>query len=374
MDLQSSLHALEQLASCPSTSSSGPLDALLDIHLTQAKQRLLDGEDPKAVLTELQKTITRTKKEVEKGLKGWYGALGNVGKAVEKSFPSYLAAISEAYDDPPLFSDAEAKTALDRVVLESLGRRGLWDAVDAMEDETGLMYDLKKRRLSEELHRIIADIDSGDLSSALLWCSDNAAFLRSPPHPSPLPYHLHRSIFLSIADAPAALLYARQHLLSYIPTQPVLELITSSLYVGSPTPPKPRSPYALEKQPLIQMFIAEFCRLHQWPKEEPLEVVVDLGSRGGALNVIEKARRVMGERLGKMEVPLPPSLRYHSVFVCPVSKDQATEANPPKMLMCGHVLAQDSCSKILGKMARRTIKCPYCPMETSPSSAQRLYF
>lgn len=90
----------------------------------------------------------------------------------------------------------------------------------------------------------------------------------------------------------------------YVPTQPVLHLLTSCLY---PKPVNPDddepmtsspSPYENDTAPLVGMFRAEFCRRHGWPKEEPLGVVVDLGSRGGALNVIEKARRVMGDHLG----------------------------------------------------------------------------
>lgn len=49
----------------------------------------------------------------------------------------------------------------------------------------------------------------------------------------------------------------------------------------------------------------------------------------------------------QMEVPLPNSRRYHSVFVCPVSKEQATESNPPKMLTCGHVIAEESFVRLL---------------------------
>jgi hypothetical protein len=74
-----------------------------------------------------------------------------------------------------------------------------------------------------------------------------------------------------------------------------------------------------------------------------------------------------------MEVPLPSSRRYHSVFVCPVSKEQATDTNPPKVLSCGHVIAHESLNRLM-KGGRRTVKCPYCPIETSQAASQRLYF
>lgn len=47
-----------------------------------------------------------------------------------QAFPPNLAGISDAYNDPPLFSEPDAAAALDRVILDSLGRRGLWEAVD----------------------------------------------------------------------------------------------------------------------------------------------------------------------------------------------------------------------------------------------------
>jgi hypothetical protein len=64
--------------------------------------------------------------------------------------------------------------------------------------------------------------------------------------------------------------------------------------------PNYNSPYHHDPTPLVAMFQAEYCRAHNLPKEEPLEVVVDLGSRGGALAAIEKARKVMGDRLGNV--------------------------------------------------------------------------
>jgi len=49
----------------------------------QAKNSILAGDNPRAVITELQKNVVKAKKDVEKGLKAWYGALGSVGKAVD---------------------------------------------------------------------------------------------------------------------------------------------------------------------------------------------------------------------------------------------------------------------------------------------------
>lgn len=82
-EISTALNALDQLSSSISTSSSGPLNALLETHFVTAKNSILAGDNPKAVITELQKNVVKAKKEVEKGLKAWYGALGNVGKAVD---------------------------------------------------------------------------------------------------------------------------------------------------------------------------------------------------------------------------------------------------------------------------------------------------
>lgn len=184
----------------------------------------------------------------------------------------------------------------------------------SFEEETGLVYDPEKRILSEELYQIVTDIEAGDLTSAIDWCEENKVFLASGPHPSSLPYHLHRAVFLLAAkDNPTeALSYAREHLFEYISTQPVLALVTSCLYTTDPD----SSPYPNEAAPLAAMFRTDYCRFHGWAREEPLEVVANLGSRGGALNTIEKARRIMGERLGNVrtwqELPVSVVVGYSS--------------------------------------------------------------
>lgn len=83
-DVSAALSALEALASSSATSSSGPLHALLEQHFCVARERILAGSPPKHVIAELQQNVTKAKKQVERGLKTWYAALGNTGKSVEK--------------------------------------------------------------------------------------------------------------------------------------------------------------------------------------------------------------------------------------------------------------------------------------------------
>jgi hypothetical protein len=109
----------------------------------------------------------------------------------------------------------------------------------------------------------------------------------------------------STTDCPAPLQYARDHLFPYMVSshqQEIYHLLGALLYSPAQLP---TSPYAdllspsLEAPALVPLFRVEFCRLHGWAREDPLAVVVDLGA-GGALGKIEKARKVMKERLGEV--------------------------------------------------------------------------
>jgi len=73
-----------------------------------------------------------------------------------------------------------------------------------------------------------------------------------------------------------------------------------------------------------------------------------------------------------VEIPISDEHRYHSIFVCPVSKEQATETNPAMLLKCGHMLCKES-MMTLAKNSNK-VKCPYCPIVTKLDDATRLYF
>jgi hypothetical protein len=124
-------------------------------------------------------------------------------------------------------------------------------------------------------------------------------------------------------------------------------------------------------------FTREFCGMLGLSSQSPLYTAVTAG--GIALPVLEKVERVMAQARGQwtsvnelpVETPLPPSFAFHSIFVCPVSKEQATDANPPMMLPCGHVIAKESLE--MHSKGKSRMKCPYCPSESSPREAKRVY-
>ncbi|KAL8637581.1 MAG: hypothetical protein Q9228_005157 [Teloschistes exilis] len=145
----------------------------------------------------------------------------------------------------------------------------------------------------------------------------------------------------------------------------------------------------LEQSPYRRMFInndawdqiataftKEFCSLLGLSADSPLYIAATAGAIAlphfSKLEVIMKAKGTewTTEHEIPVEVPLPPSYRFHSIFVCPVSKEQTTDQNPPMMMPCGHVVAQESLLR-LSKNSR--FKCPYCPNESHPRDAMELY-
>lgn len=123
-------------------------------------------------------------------------------------------------------------------------------------------------------------------------------------------------------------------------------------------------------------FTKEFCSLLGLSAESPLYIAVTAGAV--ALPYLIKVQNLMRLKRGKwttveelpVEIPLPPSFNYHSIFVCPVSKEQATDSNPPMMLPCYHVICKDSLEKISNN---QRFKCPYCPMESVPRDATKVF-
>ncbi|KAJ5157078.1 uncharacterized protein N7482_008178 [Penicillium canariense] len=127
---------------------------------------------------------------------------------------------------------------------------------------------------------------------------------------------------------------------------------------------------------VAQFFTREFCSLLGLSADSPLYIAATAGAIALPtllkLQTIMKAKRTewTSENELPVEISLPPSYLFHSIFVCPVSKEQATDANPPMMMPCGHVIAEESLKR-LSKGSR--FKCPYCPSESHMKDARKVF-
>ena len=96
--------------------------------------------------------------------------------------------------------------------------------------------------------------------------------------------------------------------------------------------------------------------------ESPLLVTTAAGSV--ALPTLIKLATVMegqAQDLSRIEqlpvdLELGPEFIFHSIFACPVSRDQSGPNNPPMMLPCGHVLCATSIDRI-AKNPSRSFNC-----------------
>lgn len=101
-------------------------------------------------------------------------------------------------------------------------------------------------------------------------------------------------------------------------------------------------------------FIKDACIVLDINKDSPLSVVVNAGcvALPALLNLkqVMATRQVMSIWTARDELPieidLEPENRYHSVFSCPILRQQSTEDNPPMKLVCGHVISRDALNKL----------------------------
>lgn len=123
-------------------------------------------------------------------------------------------------------------------------------------------------------------------------------------------------------------------------------------------------------------FTREFCSLLGLSAESPLYLAATAGAI--ALPTLIKLASIVRNKRTEwttetelpVEIALPKSMIFHPIFVCPVSKEQGSESNPPMMMPCGHVIAKESLQRI---SKGNRFKCPYCPGESQPKDARRIY-
>jgi len=289
--------------------------------------------------------------------------------------------------DPQAFIGKEE--ALNKAMATHFIREGRFECWEAFVNEAqgeelrnetmGLLEKFK------EMYTIVEGLKKNDFTPAIKWAGENREELWK--RGSTLEFELHRVMFINLlcngGDGKAALAYAKTFITPFQSTQSkeIQRLMCSFLFQSRLA----TSPYSDFLDPNLKTdlqthFTRDFSSLLGLSSDPPLYISHTIGSC--ALPTIIKMSSVMncqsgiewsaGESELPVEIPLMDSHRYHSVFACPVSKEQGTEENPPMMMHCGHVIAKESLTR-LSKGSANRFKCPYCPTESTAAQAMRIY-
>lgn len=333
--------------------------------------------DDKYVLTELKKRLLEIAPlgQLEGTQKELNIALSKYTKILEKSFNPD---ISKAY------RNIEFDThTVNQIIASHFYRQGLFEVGDCFISETKKSECSAILSIFQDMYQILEAMKSGNLEPALKWTAANSDKLKQ--NGSDLQLKLHSLHFVEIlrnGSREEALKYARANLAPFASNHvnEIQKLMACLIWARKlESCPYPQLVSRTNWVTVAEELTRQFCNLVGHSYESPLSVTIAAGVQ--ALPPLLKFMTVMAgkkqEWQSMKQLPVPVELdkefQFHSIFVCPVSKEPTSEDNPPMMMSCGHVLCRQSINK-MSKNHTRIFKCPYCPSDVDASLCRQLYF
>eukprot|EP00250_Pteridium_aquilinum_P009350 c18612_g1_i1 orf=298-1437(-) len=321
----------------------------------QARQIL---SDLRSTLSEIgpMKQVGSTQKDVNL-------ALMKYGKVLDKLFRADLASALMEID-----FDMQV---INKIVALHFFRLGQFELGEGFMQETQ-EADLSLKTAFYEMHHILEQVNLRNLEPALEWVKTHHKELQLKG--SSLEFNLHELQFVQLLQQGSrfqALQYAKANFFQFATSHmgKIQRLMGSLLWAGR----LEHSPYRDLWQPtnweLISIqFTRECCNLIGYSYQSALQVIVSAGTQ--ALPTLLKMVSIFGNKKHEwlalkqlpLEVELDKEYQFHSIFACPVSKEQSSAENPPMLMPCGHVLCKQSLQRL---SKSRNFKCPYCPTEVN---------
>nr|XP_043617201.1 protein RMD5 homolog [Erigeron canadensis]XP_043617203.1 protein RMD5 homolog [Erigeron canadensis] len=384
MELNSIKDAFDRVTKKQKISSSKSQEAIEQInqeikHALSGLQSATNGtSDHNLILSELKAKLKEIAPlgQMEGTQKELNLALTKYTKLLEKQFNSD---ISKSYRNVDFDFHL-----VNQIIASHFYREGLFDIGDCFANESHEETIIDRKTHFLEMYQILESMKSRDLGPALNWATTNHEKLQQKG--SDIQMKLHRLQFMEILQhghRDEALQYARKYfsLFANQHLPEIQKLMGCLLWAGkleSSPYPELLSPTHWAK--LAHELAQQFCNLLGESYQSPLSVTVAAGAQG--LPTLLKLMNVMigkkHEWQSMKQLPVPVDLdkefQFHSIFVCPVSRDQASEDNPPMLMSCGHVLCKQSITKLSKNNSTRPFKCPYCPTEVEVGQCRQLYF
>ncbi|CAH0559516.1 unnamed protein product [Brassicogethes aeneus] len=332
----------------------------------------------KNVLTKSKDTVSRLATDH----RDLHSTVSKVGKAIDRNFVSDFAATTRDH----VFSSPKNIKLINKVICQHYFRQGMHEVAEAVANDGSISPEVVTREPFTELNHILDCLKNNDLEPALAWATVHHDELEE--HNSSLEFMLHRLRFIEIIRKGSdhqneAICYARNHFGKFVHRhqKDVQILMGMFLYIPNGINCSPYSS-VLEREMWIEiyeMFCKDACSILGVSVNSPLTTCINSGCTAipALLNIkqVMMQRQVTGIWNGKDELPIEIDLgndsRYHSMFACPILRQQSTPNNPPMRLICGHVISRDALNKLCNG---NKMKCPYCPIEQTPGDARLIFF
>ncbi|KAK3828654.1 MAG: CTLH/CRA C-terminal to lish motif domain-containing protein [Benniella sp.] len=355
-----------------------PLDDLISV-VNEAKEKI--HQDPSTMVNSLEDLAKNTKTmsaSITKDYKDIQNALSKYSKSLDKK----LSAERMTQIRSNVFENKEDIQR--KVVGKQLFCQGNSDAALLFAMESGTDTDETTCLAYKELADIVGGLKTDNLEPALLWARRHRAKLEQ--RSSTLEFKLLQQKYLQLLRRQQpleAVSLARQNFGYYANNHlhEISRLMCCILYMDQIE----SSPYSdLWNQGVIEnlryIFPREYFGVMDGAAcESPLYTSTMVGH----LALSKMSRRTDLRRATSIgwnltynlpfEANLTDDCKFHSIFVCPISKEASSQENPPMMMVCGHVISQE-CLLRLSRGNSRQFKCPYCPTMSMASQASQIHF
>ncbi|XP_065828582.1 E3 ubiquitin-protein ligase RMND5A-like [Oscarella lobularis] len=371
------------LARLVSTQKLGDLSAQLGECGESLRERGADDDEMSdeqvAALSEHLQKVRDGASKVSSDHKELHGNISKIGRAIDKNFTIDL----DASGQENVFEAPERARMLNGVLCDHFLRQGRLDVARRLAEEAGL--NLKDEAISPfvALNQILESCQERNLEPVLSWAEANGDWLKS--RNSCLAFKLHRLKFLSLLEAgerARALEYAKNFApYAEMKKREFQQLMGCLAYAGKGLS---TSPYAFLLDPVYwteacDEFMKEACALSGLPVTSHLSAGLAAGC--SALPNLLQIKSVLRQRHVHdmwsamdelpIEIDIGSEQLYHSIFACPIMKQQSTSENPPMRLSCGHVISRDAIDRLLTGLR---LKCPYCPVEMQATDTKVIHF
>lgn len=308
------------------------------------------------------------RKEIMEDQKEMYNIQSKLGKAIAKRFKVDMTAAT----DPAVFSGKSQ--LINEAIALNFVRQGQFDIAESFAREARLEIDASLMAQFRTMYTITSRMDEGDLLEAIQWALHHRQALQA--RGSTLEFELHRAQYIRIfksSDVFEIIAYARDNFAAFADRHlKEIQKLMSAVAFHSSIATSPYSHLFLETNLINnakQSFVTEFTALLSMTPTRPLQTTIEAADLALPTLMKLSALKVAARQGASVDLPLPKELRFHSVFVCPVTKEIGGEA---WMLGCGHVIGGDAMHSL--SKGTPKLKCPYCPVVSEVSSGVRLIF